>query len=93
MAKGIKTGGRQKGTPNRTTKETREALKQIIDDELESLPKLMEAMKPYQRADVLTKLIQYVLPKPDLEVEKIDNLQQVKIIASFGTPLNIQNND
>ena len=59
MAKGIKTGGRQKGTPNRTTKETREALKKIIDDELESLPELMQSMRPYQRADVLTKLIQF----------------------------------
>ncbi len=89
---GKKFGGRTKGTPNKTTKETRESLKRIIDMELVQLPRLLESMKPYQRADVLTKLIQYVLPKPDIEIEKTDSLQQVKIIASFGTPLNIENN-
>ena len=31
--KGVKTGGRMKGTPNRLTKELRSALKNIIHDE------------------------------------------------------------
>ena len=83
MAKGIKTGGRQKGTPNRTTKETREALKQIIDSELDNLPKLMEAMKPYQRADVITKLIQYVLPKPDNDLSIESKLNEVHILPDW----------
>lgn len=83
MAKGIKTGGRQKGTPNRTTKETREALKQIIDNELDNLPKLMEAMKPYQRADVITKLIQYVLPKPDNDLSIESKLNEVHILPDW----------
>lgn len=86
---GIKFGGRQKGTPNRTTKETREALKRIIDSELENLPELFESMKPYQRADILTKLVQYVLPKAEIEIEtnNYDKLKEVKIVAQFGTPL------
>ena len=34
MAKGIKTGGREIGTPNKTTSELRKTLKHIVDDEL-----------------------------------------------------------
>jgi hypothetical protein len=89
---GMKFGGRKKGTPNRTTKETREAIKLIIDDELEELPLILKQMRPYHRADILIKLIQMVIPKPEQEAEKADSLQQVKIIAAFGTPLNIEKN-
>jgi hypothetical protein len=32
MAKGRKTGGRQKGTPNRTTSEAKQAAEAIVDD-------------------------------------------------------------
>ena len=31
MAKGLKTGGREKGTPNRTTREAREMLLGILE--------------------------------------------------------------
>ena len=34
MAKGIKTGGRKKGTDNRLTSEMRTNLKSIIDEEI-----------------------------------------------------------
>lgn len=86
---GLKYGGRQKGTPNRTTKETREALKLIIDDELQKLPQLLQSMKPYQRADVLTKLIQYVLPKPDSVIEFQDKLNEVHVLPDWITaPIN-----
>lgn len=90
---GYKFGGRQKGTPNRTTKETRELLKLIIDNELSGLPQILKQMKPYQRADIITRLIQYVLPKPDLLVETTNSLNEVKIIASFGTPIENINHD
>ena len=90
---GIKFGGRSKGTPNRTTKETREALKLIIDNELSELPQTLKQMKPYQRADILTKLIHYVLPKPDLMVESTNSLNEVKIFATFGTTIESINHD
>jgi hypothetical protein len=82
---GIKFGGRKKGTPNRTTKETREALKKIIDDELEYLPQLLQSMKPYQRADVLTKLIQYVLPKPENSLDINEKLNEVHVLPEWLT--------
>jgi len=63
MAKGIKTGGRDKGTPNILTKEMRAILKSIIAKELETLPGTIEKMEPEKRLDILLKLLPYVLPK------------------------------
>ncbi len=63
MAKGIKTGGRDQGTPNKLTKELREALKTIIDNEIEILPQLLKEMKPDKRAEILSRLLPFVIPK------------------------------
>lgn len=63
MAKGIKTGGRDKGTPNRLTKELRLILKQIVFNELSELPERLEKMETDKRTEILIKLIPYVLPK------------------------------
>ncbi len=40
MAKGVKTGGRQKGTPNKTTAQVKEALVEAFD-ELGGVPSLV----------------------------------------------------
>lgn len=89
MAKGIKTGGRVAGTPNRTTKETREALKKIIDYELDNLPELMQSMKPHQRVDVLIKLIHYVLPKPENTIDIQSKLNEVHVLPEWlSGPIN-----
>lgn len=61
--KGIKTGGRQLGTPNKTTKELREKLKSIIDLELEKLPNYFNELDTPNKLDLIIKLIPYVLPK------------------------------
>lgn len=41
MAKGIKTGGRKAGTENQTTKEVRNILKEVIDNELLNIKDLL----------------------------------------------------
>jgi hypothetical protein len=58
-----KTGGRQKGTPNKTTSEARDILKQIIFKQIESLESDLEAMQPAERLAVIVKLIPYAIPK------------------------------
>jgi len=63
MAKGIKTGGRQKGAPNLLTKELRLILKNIIANELVCAPDLMEKLEPKERLEMVIKLIPYALPK------------------------------
>ena len=63
MAKGIKTGGRNPGTPNLLTKEIRTILKGIIAKELNMLPETIENLEPDKRLEILIKLLPYVLPK------------------------------
>lgn len=63
MAKGIKTGGRKAGTPNRLTKELRQVLKDIIYDELQNLPDTLDGLEPKDRVELVIKLMSYTLPK------------------------------
>jgi len=63
MAKGIKTGGRSKGTANIVTSEIRQVLKGIIHNELELISEMLEKMEPEKRAEIVLKLLPFVLPK------------------------------
>jgi len=65
MAHGYKTGGRQAGTPNKTTKELRDILKAFVCGELETLPETLAALPADKRAEILVKLLPFVLPKVD----------------------------
>ena len=60
---GIKYGGRQKGTPNRMTKELRVLLKDIMYQELEEVQERFSLLEPKQRIELIIKLMPYVLPK------------------------------
>lgn len=79
MAKGKKTGGRKKGTPNRTTAEMREMLKAIAEDEIEALPDLLSQLKPADRVNAIVRLIAYIMPKPPESNSAIDPKQLVII--------------
>jgi len=63
MAKGMKTGGRETGTPNRLTRELRNVLKEVIAKELTIIPETLEKLEPKDRLEMVLKLIPYVLPK------------------------------
>jgi 23S rRNA C2498 (ribose-2'-O)-methylase RlmM len=63
MATGIKTGGRAKGTPNRTTTETKELLQNIVSKELDNIVVLLEKLEPKERIDAIIKLLPYIVPK------------------------------
>ena len=60
---GNKYGGRQKGTPNRMTKELRVLLKDIIYQELEEVQERFSLLEPRQRIELIIKLMPYILPK------------------------------
>ena len=60
---GNKYGGREKGTPNRMTKELRVLLKDILYQELEQLQERLELLEPKQRIELIIKLTSYILPK------------------------------
>ena len=63
MARGRKTGGRVKGTPNKLTKEIRIVLKNLVFSELESFDFLIKNMEPRERLEILIKILPFVVPK------------------------------
>lgn len=58
-----KTGGRTKGTPNRTTTETKEILQTILSKEMDKLGAMLEQLEPNERVNAIAKLLPYILPK------------------------------
>jgi hypothetical protein len=71
MAIGLKTGGREKGTPNRTTREAREMLLGILEDYQENqLYEDLEAVKPEARLKFMADLMKHLIPKPKAQEEK-----------------------
>ncbi len=70
--KGKKTGGRQKGTPNKTSATVRKAIADIINNYYDSETFISDiaALKPKDRVDAMEKLAAYVVPK--LQATSID---------------------
>tara|TARA_B100001093_G_scaffold505638_1_gene563295 strand:+ start:227 stop:469 length:243 start_codon:yes stop_codon:yes gene_type:complete len=60
---GKKYGGRQKGTPNRMTKELRVLLRDIMYQELEEVQERFSILEPKQRIELIIKLMPCILPK------------------------------
>ncbi|MGQ7867831.1 hypothetical protein [Sunxiuqinia sp. sy24] len=63
MAKGIKTGGRQKGTSNKLTGTVKEMIGQLVAKEIEHLPTILNKLEPKEKAEFIIKLLPYILPK------------------------------
>lgn len=77
MATGKKTGGRIKGTPNRSTAETKELLQKIVNKEIDNLSLLLEQLEPNERVNALSKLLPYIVPKQN---EVTSNTKDINII-------------
>lgn len=60
-----KTGGRQPGSVNRTTKEARELLEGILYGQIDNINAAMEELRaePAKYIDACSKMFTYVLPK------------------------------
>ena len=58
-----KTGGRQKGTPNRRTFELETALQNAGVDVVAELAETLAALTPEAKARILVELLSYLYPK------------------------------
>lgn len=61
---GKKYGGRKTGTPNKTSKELRDALTIIVQGEIDNLPMLLDTLQPIERIQLLLKLLPYTVARP-----------------------------
>jgi len=63
---GKKFGGRKKGTPNKTTKEIKEAFELIVDNNLNNIDEWIKNIaddNPEKAINIILKFAEYVLPK------------------------------
>jgi len=58
-----KTGGRQKGTSNKTTASLRSVIHGIVERQFETLESDLQEMEAKDKLSIVLKLIEYVLPK------------------------------
>ena len=73
---GKKFGGREKGTPNKLTKELRSALKDVLYDEIEQIPHRLDKLETKDRLELLVKLMPYVFPKVQSVSPSLDEVIQ-----------------
>jgi hypothetical protein len=88
MAKGLKTGGRTKGTPNKLTNSIRETLAEVLNDyTLESLANDLAQLTPFERIKVTTGL--YRLTLPPMKQDTADSTEDFKpIVINLGNGIN-----
>jgi len=56
-------GGRQKGTPNKTTRTVREWIANILNENQEQFRRDLKLLEPDERVRAITALLPYVTPK------------------------------
>jgi hypothetical protein len=67
-----KTGGRNKGTPNRLTADTKMWISGLLDKNRRQFEKDLKQLEPYQRVAIFEKLLAYSVPKMQAVQAKID---------------------
>ncbi len=86
-----KTGGRTKGTPNKTTAQIKEMIVSLVGNQMEKWPVELEKMMrrdPAEAMKITGRLIDYVLPKQtkmELEGELKHKIDKIVIEVKNGT--------
>ena len=58
-----KTGGREKGTPNRVTKDVRQWIFGIIQENTDTLENDLKGLEPKERWQIINGLLPYLITK------------------------------
>tara|TARA_B100000963_G_C22040742_1_gene415390 strand:- start:14 stop:382 length:369 start_codon:yes stop_codon:yes gene_type:complete len=80
MAKGLKTGGRQLGTPNKRTA-IGHRVAEFVDREMDELPDYVRTMSRKDRAEFFVKLLPYCTPKFASKTLEIDIMEDTPIFT------------
>lgn len=95
-----KTGGRKKGTPNKTTAQIKEMIVSLVGTQMEKWPVELEKMMrkdPAEAMKITGRLIDYVLPKQtkmELEGELKTKIESITInINHSGSESTNRDND
>lgn len=80
MAKGIKTGGRVAGTPNKTTEELRNTVQLFVERNIKKLQLNFDLLEPKEKLLFIEKMLKMVLPQPMNDLERFTDEQLDQII-------------
>ena len=94
--KRIKTGGRQKGTPNKITSEIRDKISILVSGTIDSID--INTLTHYHKVKLLNSLCQYVIPKlqsTDYQIGTPDmpSAVSIKFIDNSGKDISDQYNN
>lgn len=62
----IKTGGRAKGTPNKITKNVREFLFEVVQNNMPQLENDIQQLEPKERWQIVSGLLPYIVTKKEV---------------------------
>ena len=65
-------GGRQKGTPNRTTTTLKTWIEQIIDGNRAQIKRDFKSLSPKERIQMIEKFLPYIIPKQQAVSASVD---------------------
>lgn len=87
--KRAKTGGRQKGTPNKVTANAREWLGKLIDENRAQIKRDLKALEPKERLLVLEKFMSYAIPKlqavsASVDIDTLNDAQLEEVINGIS---------
>lgn len=88
-----KTGGRKKGSKNRTTEETRQLIQDIVNKKLDNLEEDLKQMSPFSQWQVVEKLTKYFLPALSKNDNKTEHSGAMKIVVEYLDQKKVQDND
>jgi hypothetical protein len=75
---GKKFGGREAGTPNKTTIEFRNLINQFISKNIDTLQNDFDKLEPKDRLQFFEKMMQYALPRLQAQAIIIDEKPEPK---------------
>jgi hypothetical protein len=70
-----KTGGRQTGTPNRTTADLKSRISTLLDAQFDNVVEDLEQLEPKGRVTAYLKLLEFAVPKLN-RTEQVNNTRQ-----------------
>ena len=94
--KGLKTGGRQKGTPNKITSEIRDKIQVLVSGTMDSLD--VSTFTHMEKIKLLQVLCQYIIPKLQsanyqIGTPDMPSAVSIKFIDNNGVDISDQHKD
>ncbi|MEG1543263.1 MAG: DUF5681 domain-containing protein [Tannerellaceae bacterium] len=78
--------GKPKGATNKTTRQAREMIQKLFDDNIDQVQQDLDAMTPKDRVEAMIKLLPYLAPKLQ-SITLDDNREQTNSLLKALTDL------